>query len=183
MSHYAEYCVVSLADGADALCRHNGHCVAAFPPSFDSPERSGYRRGNTPLHSLSLISLRSGATVCPPAPSLDAREIEPGSWRSSTAYRFRRFAPAPSPILQAAPHLNGGGPSPRLPARLAPRFRSLTRSSARALRALAERRPSADSVKPFPISRATPPRVGGSAATRLRAFFVRPIRPGPRLYG
>lgn len=141
MSHYAEYCVVSLADGY-ALCRHNGHCVAAFPPSFDSPERSGYRRGNTAMPSLR--SARSFLTrglqlVSPrPRPGTCTDYLFTVAGIRSTPHLFARSSRRP-PIK---------GPSPRLPARLAPRFRSLRVArkracSARALRASALRRPCA----------------------------------------
>lgn len=85
------------------------------------PTASGNQPSATPLHSLRsshfsrLGSLRSGATACPPAPSLDALEIERCPCRLSIAVRSRSFLPSPSPILQAAPHLKGGGPSPRHP--------------------------------------------------------------------
>ena len=70
MSHYAEYRVVFLADGADALCRHNGHCVAAFPPSFDSPARSGYHAATRPcalpLSGIGSFVPHSEAAGSPP---------------------------------------------------------------------------------------------------------------------
>ena len=154
------------------------------PPSFDSPERSSYRRGNTPLHSLSLISLRSGATVCPPAPSLDAREIQPCLWRFSTAYRSRSFLPSPLPILQAAPHKVEGGPSPRLPARLAPRFRSLRVARRRACSALgASGAPAPIRIKPIlPLRGITS--FAGLAPARMAASpplsFTRVFKQGHR---
>ena len=100
------------------------------------PTASGTSPPQTPLHSLRsshfsrLGSYRSGTTVCPPAPTLDALEIQPCPCRPSTAVRSRSFLPSPPPIRQAAPHLKGGGPSPRRPARL-PRARAASACLAR----------------------------------------------------
>jgi hypothetical protein len=119
MSHYAEYRVVFLADGADALCRHNGHCVAPFPPSFDSPERSGYRRSKTAMPSLrsARSCLTRGLQLVSPRP-------RPGTC-TDNLFPVASIPSTPHLVARSSRRPPTKGPSPRLPARLAPRFRSL----------------------------------------------------------
>lgn len=74
----------------------------------------------TPLHSLKVVSLRSGATVSSPAPAQEGLQLVTAQRRVSTAFRSGSFLPSPSPMRQAAPRAEGAYPPP--PGAVAPRF-------------------------------------------------------------
>ena len=69
MWDYAEYRVVFLADGADALCRHNQHCVAAFPRASLHPSVPASGAAIRPCPSCGrLAALVAYGLLAPPPP-------------------------------------------------------------------------------------------------------------------